>query len=267
MRFRIPQKGVIILKIVCCYKVVPCSEGIQVNPDHTLSFAKADIEIGQYDLIAAQVGVQLKSDVPDSKVIAVTVGGANVNNSKMKKAILARGPDEMFGVMDENLEGIDSFATATLVKAAVEKLGGADLIICGEGSSDIYNQQMGNMLGQMMGVPVLNSVCKVTPTQGGLIVERNLETEVEEMEIPFPAVISVNASITRPRIASLKDIMAAGKKPMTVWSLADLGVTADSRVAAVSTLAPQQSDRKRVIIEGEDEDSVSEFYEYLRKSL
>ena len=170
----------------------------------------------------------------------------------------------MFGVRDERLETADSYTLSDVLKAAIGKIGNIDLVICGEGSGDFYQQQMGNMLGQKLGWATLNGISKIETVQDKLIVERNTETETEEYEVELPVVISVTSDINLPRIASFKEIMGAGKKPSTIWSLEELGIEPENRVNYMSVLAPEQADRKKIIIEGDSEEKIEEFLNYIR---
>ncbi len=152
--------------------------------------------------------------------------------------------------------------------AAARKIGEFELIICGEGSSDLYAQQVGAQLGEILNLPCINGISKITPEDKKIIAERTLENEVEVLEIPLPAVISVTTDINLPRIPSMKNILAAGKKPITQWDLSALGLqSAAKQTEVISTLAPEQVDRKKQIVEGESEEVIQKLFESIRKEL
>ncbi len=255
------------MKIVACFKAVPDNDSIGINSDRTLSIS-GEYAAGQYDYNALEAAAQLKAKIPDSTVIALTVcSNDNGCTSKIKKAILSRGADELFAVCDPAAEGADSLYTATVLKAAVEKIGEVDLIICGEGSGDVYAQQTGTMLGTMLGWMTMNSIGGLDISENGIQAVRVLEDVTEEYEVSLPAVFSVTSDINIPRIASLKEIMAAGKKPSTTWLMGDLGVSAVAGLGLISTLAPEQCDRKRDVIKGDDADTVAKFYDKIRRVI
>ncbi len=259
-------RGETRMNIIACYKIVPDEKDIQVRSDRSISIDKAEWVIGQYDLNAVEAAMQIYEAV-GGKVTALSVGDRQLENSKLKKGVLSRGPQELFLVIDEALSGADTNLTARALAAAARKIG-FDLIICGEGSQDLYSQQVGIQLGQILNVPTLNAVSRIVAENGKLIVERSLEDEVEVLEVSLPAVISVTTDINQPRIASMKDILAAGKKPVTQWSLADVGLNdANRRTEILYTLAPEQAERKRIILEGESEEVLDKFYELLRKAI
>ena len=255
------------MKIVVCFKIVHDENELSVNRDRSIDASKAAYVLSPYDCNAVGAAMNLAAAVEGSSVSVVTVGGERVENGKMKKGILSRGPAEMFAVKDESLDEADSYAIAAALKAAIEKIGGADLVVCGEGSADMYNQEVGNMLGVMMGVNTINGICAMNPADCGLSVERAGDDGVEVLELALPAVVSVTSDICIPKIPSMKDILGAGKKPCTVWTLADVGAAAESGVETVSVLAPESTERKQIVIKGDGDDQVAEFYNNIRKAL
>ncbi len=267
-KFKRDTNGVPIMNIITCYKVVPEDQDITINADRTLGLDKAEPKISQYDLNAVEAGVQLKEQAADSTVVALSVGaGRYLENSKVRKDILSRGPDSLILVVDDGYERLLPAETARVLAAAARKMD-FDLIICGEGSGDIYAQQVGTLLGERLGLPNINAVSKVTLGDKAIVVERSLDDEVETLELPLPAVISVSADINTPRIPSMKAILGAGKKPVVTLSPADAGDSAaDPAAVMVSVLAPEQSNRKKVIIEGDADDNIKAFVENIRRAL
>lgn len=256
------------MKIIACVKAVPEEQDIAVRSDHTLDLSKAELKVGQYDLNAVEAAVQLQEATSGAEPTVVTMGTLKgLKNSKLQKAMLSRGAGELFCIADDSLDAIDSFATAKNLATAISKIGGVDLVLCGEGSGDIYAQQVGPILGQLLGFVSLNSISKITPQGDKLVVERSLENEIEVLEVPLPAVLSVTTDINKARIPSLKEILAAGKKPVTLWGGIDLDITKESSIEIISTLAPEQADRRKKIFEGDSEDIINELFENLRKAL
>lgn len=252
------------MDIIVCYKIVPDEQDIQINPDRTLSLERAALTIGQYDLNAVEAGVQLVEAV-GGKVVSLTVGGEETENSKMKKSILSRGPQENYVIKSEKLAGADSYSTAFALAGAAKKIG-FDLILCGEGSSDLYAQQTGIQLGEFLKVPVINGVCRITPREDKLLIERSLEEEIETIEVSLPAVLSVTADINITRVPSMKDILGAGKKPTTVYG-EESDLCTDSVSERVSILAPEETERACRIIPDDSEENMEEFMKAVRASL
>jgi electron transfer flavoprotein beta subunit len=254
------------MKLIACYKLTPEDETIEVNDDRTLNFAGAEWKIGQYDLNAVEAGLELAA-ASGSELVALTVGGEIIENSKLKKSILSRGPSEMYGIKSEGLADADSYTVAKALKAGVEKIGDAGLVLCGEGSADMYAQEVGCILGSLLGWSTVNAVSKINAAGDTLIVERSLEGGVEVLEVPLPAVVSVTSDINLPRIPGMKDILSAGKKPSVVWGHEDVGVGIDCVTETVSVLAPERPGRMQIVVEGDSDENIDALYNFLRKAL
>ncbi|MTJ83205.1 MAG: electron transfer flavoprotein [Telmatospirillum sp.] len=256
------------MNIIACCKIVPEDQDIAVKPDRTLDLSKAEPKISQYDLNAIEAAIQIKEQSGNANVVALSAGAAKtLGNSKIRKDILSRGVDSLTLVADDSLEGRLPADTASVLAAAARKTG-FDLILCGEGSGDIYAQQVGILLGEMLGVASINGVSRITAGDGTVLVERTLEDEIETLELALPAVVSVTADINTPRIPSLKTILAAGKKPTVTETLDGIGYQAPAPVAAMTSVkAPEQSDRKKKIIDGDSDADIKAFIESIRPEL
>ncbi|QXY84365.1 electron transfer flavoprotein FixA [Salmonella bongori] len=256
------------MKIITCYKCVPDEQDIAINnADGTLDFSKADSKISQYDLNAIEAACQLKQQLGDAQVVAMSVGGKALTNAKGRKDVLSRGPDELIVVIDDQFEQALPHHTATALAAAAQK-SGFDLLICGDGSSDLYAQQVGLLVGEALNIPAINGVSKILSlTDSTLTVERELEDEVETLSIPLPAVIAVSTDINTPQIPSMKAILGAAKKPVQVWSPADIGLNSVPAYSVQQVAAPKQRERQRVVIEGDGEEQIAAFVENLRKII
>ncbi|ECO4724841.1 hypothetical protein HXQ74_004207 [Salmonella enterica] len=78
------------MKIITCYKCVPDEQDIAINnADGTLDFSKADSKISQYDLNAIEAACQLKQQLGDAQVVAMSVGGKALTNAKGRKDVLS----------------------------------------------------------------------------------------------------------------------------------------------------------------------------------
>lgn len=243
------------MNTVACYKVIPDEQDIFVNPDGSLNTDRAKSVIGEYDLMAIEEAVSI-ADATGGRAFLLSAGDARLTDSKLVKAALSRGAAELYAVSDPMLASADAFQTATVLAAALEKIE-FDLVLCGEGSSDLYAQQVGSLVGFMRKIPVLNAISRIEAQGGKLVVERTLEREVEVLEVVPPAVLSVTADINVPRIPQLKDILAAGKKPATTWSLDEAGGLPASPVETVSVLAPIGIERKMVVYEDASAENIS----------
>lgn len=254
------------MNVIACYKLTPDAEDIEVRPDRSISLGKAEWNIGEYDLMAIEAAMQI-AEATGGKVSALSIGPSQLGGSKAKKDVLSRGPDNLYLVVDDALRDADTNLTARVLAAALKKMGPFDLVLCGEGSSDLYAQQVGLQLGEVLGLPTTNAVGKIEVADGKLVIERRLEEEIEVLEVPLPAVLSVTTDINEPRLPTMKEILKAGKKPVTEWKLQDIAVEggAVGRTEILSTLGPEQVDRKKVLLEGEPSEMVQTLIGYLSR--
>jgi electron transfer flavoprotein beta subunit len=250
------------MKIIVCYKYVRDDEEISVNEDCTMNLDSAAWVISPYDLNAIQAAMRLAAAEGNSTVEVLTVGGDVLDNSKMRKAVLSRGPAKMNGVKTEDCG--DIYTTAVLLKQAIEKMGDVDLVVCGEGSGDMYSQSVGSMLGALLNVPTLNAVESLTWEDGAVVAGRSNGLHVENIKITGKAVVSVTSDICPTHIPSMRDIMGAGKKPVEVIDAAELE-GAEAVAETVSILAPQCADRMNIIFRESDEDGLDEFVKAIKK--
>ena len=252
------------MKIITCCKIVPNEEEIQVQTSRELSFDAASWKISQYDLNALESAKQLVA-AAGGTMTALSVGSsAALGASKIQKDVLSRGPDELKLVIDDAHTFGDSLQTAKAIAAAVKAAGEYDLVLCGMGSSDLYFQETGVQIGTLLGLPTVNNVTGITvKSEGVLEVERTLEDEVEILEIPLPAVLSVSSEINTPAVPAMRDIMRAGKKPVIKLDIADAEL--EPSLKTLSQLAPEQQERRQQLVEGDGEEAVAALVQFLKR--
>ena len=251
------------MKITVLFKVVPDDQDILIAEDRSLDFSKAAQIVSTYDLNAFEAAAQLAASEGDSQVIAVSVGSSAIDDSKLKKNVLARGVDELIMVADDATADLDARATATALSAVLSGID-SDLIICGDGSADNYAQQVDVQLAALLGYPVVNGVTKISRKGFSVELERTLEDVIETVEVSLPAVVSVSPDIALPRIPGMKDILAAGKKPMNIATAPE---TVKSTVETVSIKAPEQVDRRLEILDLAADGAIEKFAAALKVAL
>lgn len=231
--------------LVAC-KVVFDDRDVKVASDGSLDFSKAAMVISGYDKNAIEAATMIAAG---GSVKAITVGGKEIDNAKVKKDILARGVDELFVVAGEDSAGLDAFAAAGELAALAGAAGEYDAIVVGAGSADVYAQQTGVQLAAALDIPYVSGVIEATAADGKISAKRLLETEVEAVEVATPCVLAVTPDFAQPRICGMKDILAAGKKPMNAVDAAGCSAT----VSEKSVTAPKSVDRKLQVFTDVDE--------------
>jgi len=197
--------------IVACFKWVIDEAYIRRGPSGELDFSSVDYKIGEYDRNAIAETVRLKETL-GAKAIALTVGLPEA--TKGVKDALSRGTDEAYFVADSSFGNLDSSQTALILAEVIRtRIKQYDLIICGEGSSDLYAQQVGPRLAEQLGIPCISFVQKLSIAKDQLVAERRVEAGIEVITAPLPALVTVLPDINVPRIPGVKETLMAGKKP------------------------------------------------------
>lgn len=248
------------MNIVVCCKFVPSMDDLVVNDDRTVSLANAEWKINEADLNAVQVAVNLVKTV-DGQVTALTVGDSHAESTKLRKDLLSRGPDKMMILSNEAFAKASPIEISEVLCTAIKEID-ADLVICGEGSDDYYNQQTGIQLGTHLGWSNVHSVDSIAVEDGVLVVERMLEKSAEVLEIELPAVLSVTKTVAKAQRPNMRDVLAAGKKPVEIKQI---DTAPNVGLKTLSVLALENKERKQVLIdEGSSEEKAEKFVSYLK---
>jgi electron transfer flavoprotein alpha/beta subunit len=215
--------------------------------------------ISDVDKRALEEAIRLK-EKHGCEVVSLSVGGGKTRTAMLEA--LALGADAAYIVNDEAIAGVDSLATSRVLKAALEKVGGFDLVLCGEMTLDSLSAQVGPRLAELLGLPQVTYAKSLDLADGRVRAVRDLEDVDEVVEVGLPAVVSVVREINEPRIPSLMNIMRAKKKPTEEWDVAALGLSAEevragSSVEVLKVEAPLV-ERKRIVIEAETVEEAAE---------
>jgi electron transfer flavoprotein beta subunit len=247
-----------VIKVIACFKWVKDEADIKVDAKaRELIMDRVGYKISDYDRNAIEAAVNLQEKHGGS-VIAATVGPATAK--QCLKDALSRGPERAYFINDPAFADLEPSQTASILAAAIKAKGDYDLIVCGEGSSDLYAHQVGPALAEKLGIPCATYVNKITYNEDKkeIVAERKLDDGIEEVSMPLPALITVLPDINTPRIPSLKQVLGAAKKPVDNIALNDLGQMSEpclntaSIVAATMerrhlTFTPDEKDIKAVV--------------------
>jgi electron transfer flavoprotein beta subunit len=121
--------------------------------------------------------------------------------------------------------------------AAAKKIGEYDLIICGEGSADAYNQQVAPRLAALLEIPAITYVRQLAVEGSRIVATRKLGNCTEVVTVEGPAVISVLPELNKPRIPSLKQVLGASKKPSSEIKVTELGLAQEELMPKVISLS------------------------------
>ncbi|HKU12459.1 MAG TPA: electron transfer flavoprotein subunit beta/FixA family protein [Sinomonas sp.] len=215
------------LKIVVLVKHVPDAQfDRHIGPDRTLERSESILsELDEYALEAAlQLSEARGGEKAGNQVIALTMGTPDAANA-LKKA-LQIGASSGVHVTDEALAASDAWATSLVLAAALREIGDIDLVLAGMASTDGETSLVPAQLAERLGLPQLTFASSLEIEGRTAVIRRDGGTTSDTVEADLPAVVSVTDQINEPRYPNFKGILAAKKKKIATFSLADLGLDA-----------------------------------------
>jgi electron transfer flavoprotein beta subunit len=244
------------LKIAVCLKRVPEMElRFSIAADRkSLDPGGLKYEISDFDGYALEVGLQLVEKQGPGEVVAICLGPDGVQET-LRKA-LAMGAARAVQLKADEVP-FDGLAIAGALAAEL-KDGGYDLILFGRMATDTASGTVGPMVAELLDLPCVTAISHLDIASGGGTASRDLESATETVQFPLPAVLTIDEGIARPRLASLKGIMAAKKKPLEVRP-AQLGKVS---LTVESMALPPERTGGRIV--GEGADAVPELVRLLR---
>jgi electron transfer flavoprotein beta subunit len=214
------------VKIVACVKQVPDTEA-EVKwdiPGGMLKREGMDSITNPFDEFALEEALLTRENY-DGEIIALSMGPEKA--ADVLRNALALGVNEVYQLIDPAFAGSDTFATASVIGAAIKKLGDVDVVFCGKQSTDGNTGVVGAELASFLGFSQLTYVSKVRSIDAAgkkIVVERAIEGGSEIVEAKLPAVVSVIKGINEPRLPNLMGIRKASKMPIPQWNADELGV-------------------------------------------
>lgn len=224
-------------RIVVVVKHVPNIHSARAFAEGRTVRGSEDGSLNELDEHPVEEAVRILEGLEDvereaSEIIVVTVGPAEAVDALRRAYQL--GATSAIHVSDDALAGSDYAGTAAALAAAVRKIaadGPIDLVLAGMAALDGLGSVVPALLAAELDLPQLTNAGSLVLDGATARIERVVDGASEVLEAPLPAVVSVNDHINRPRFPGFKLIMAARTKPVTTWSLADLGIEA-SRVGS-----------------------------------
>lgn len=217
------------MKIIVPIKQTLDPAGVTVRRDKERIFVNREEYILEPGSLAA---IEAALRLRDGEEAAHTVVAVSLGEPRAEDALreaLAMGCDEAYLLSDEAFQDADISATTTILAAAIEKLGGADVVITGQASGDTGSGQIGPRLAEALAYAGVTEAYHLAFQGDGLQAARRWGAGYARVEVPLPAVITVAPAAFPPRYAHGARIMDAYREwEVTVWNAADLELEADA---------------------------------------
>jgi electron transfer flavoprotein beta subunit len=232
-----------------------------VIKDHKISEEGVTYIINPYDEYAVEEGIRLR-DEHGGEVTVLCMGPSEAE--KEIRTALAMGADKAILIDDESLVG-DEY-TISKVMAAVLRERGFDIILGGNVSVDNGAGQVASRIAELLGIPQVTTITKLTVDGSKATVERDVEGDVEIIETTLPALFTAQQGLNDPRYPSLPGIMKAKKKPLERLGASDINVDTEDikpKTRLLGLSSPPEKEAGRVL-DGEKADQVKELVQLLK---
>jgi len=250
------------LKIIACIKQVPDSEAKVKAEGGQITWGDAPLVINPFDEYAVEGALQQKEAAGSASSSLSTVTALCIGPESARDALkhaLAMGADDAILVSDPALNNIDTVGAARILAAAINKIGGVDMVVFGRQTLDNGSGLTPAQTARVLGWPMLGLAGQIKVGDGSAQVERVIEEGRQIVKAKLPAVISVVQSIGEPRYPSFMGIRKASKAEIPVWSLSDLGVSAPAPlVTRIELMNPPSRESSVEIITGESPAEIAE---------
>ncbi len=222
--------------LVAVKRVIDYNVKVRVKADQSdVDLANVKMALNPFCEIAVEEAVRLKEKGIADEVVVVSIGPKAVQ--EQLRTALALGADRAIQVETEDMP--DSLAVAKILKGVVEKEE-PQLVILGKQAIDSDNNQTGQMLGALTGMPQGTFASKVDMADGSVSVTREVDGGLQTVKLSLPAIVTTDLRLNEPRYASLPNIMKAKRKPLDVTTADELGVSVNRTVKLLKVEPPAE---------------------------
>ncbi len=256
------------MKIIVCMKQVPVQDSLLKITDDSRWVQEAELnyEINESDHYALETALLLKEE-HGGEVVILTMGPRRVKEAI--KQGLAKGADRALHINNESFTTLDIFINAKLLAAAIQQEE-ADLVLTGLQTDDYGFGQTGVILAEKLGLPHASIVMEILKQDGSIKVKREMESGwFQSVELPLPALLTIQSGISQIRYATIKGIMMAKKKEIKELSLSDLGLAEGDVDDSTSSLkfhklyVPEKT-KQAELLEGDPKDVAAQLVHKLK---
>jgi len=250
------------MKIVVAIKQVPARDAQLKIASSGKWIEESDLayEINEPDAYALEAGLQLQ-EKNGGEVVALCLGPARA--AQTLREALAKGAHRAIHIEEEDPRAFDALGTARLLAAALasEK---PDLILTGLQSDDFGYGQTGVIVAEILGLPHATIIMQVEKLDGGIRVKRELEDGwFQNVEIPLPALLTIQSGFSKLRYATLMGIKKAKSKELRRVSASDLGVPPAPSIQLERVYMPERTKHTQ-LFDGSPKEAAQKLVEKLK---
>jgi electron transfer flavoprotein beta subunit len=222
--------------LVAVKRVIDYNVKARVKADQSdVDLANVKMAMNPFCEIAVEEAVRLKEKGVATEIVVVSIG-PKVAQEQVRTA-LALGADR--GILVETNARLESLSVAKVLKAVVDKEQ-PQLILMGKQTIDSDNNQTGQMLGALTGMPQGTFASEVAVDGEKAVITREVDGGLRKISMSLPAIVTTDLRLNEPRYASLPNIMKAKRKPLEMTTPADLGVEVTNTQTLVRVTPPAE---------------------------
>jgi electron transfer flavoprotein beta subunit len=253
------------LKILVCMKQVPQKDApLKLNESGNWIREDVSYEVNEPDAYALEEALRQK-EKHGGEVVVITAGP--VRSQQVLREALAKGADRAIHLEDTAFVGLDALNTARAFAAAI-KDEQFDLIFTGLQSDDYGFAQTGVILAQLLGRPHATIIMQIEKNDSGIRVKRELEAGYFQfVDMPLPAVLTIQSGINKLRYATLIGIKQAKNKPLRKVSMAEVQSAVGPNMQKIERMYIPQKTKKTEFLEGGAGEIAKKLVDKLRNEL
>jgi electron transfer flavoprotein beta subunit len=253
------------LKILVCMKQVPQKDApLKINESGNWIREDVSYEVNEPDAYALEEALRQK-EKHGGEVVVVTTGPARAQ--QVLREALAKGADRAIHLEGAEFVGLDALNTAKVIAAAV-KDENFDLVFTGLQSDDYGYAQTGVVLAELLGWPHATIIMQIEKQDGGIRVKRELEAGFFQfVDMPLPAVLTIQSGINKLRYATLIGIKQAKNKPLKKVAFAEVQNAIGPNLQQIARLYIPQKTKKTEMLDGAPAEVAKKLVEKLRNEV
>jgi len=254
------------VKILVCMKQVPQKDApLKLNESGTWIREDVSYEVNEPDAYALEEALRQKEKSGGGEVVVITAGPARAQT--VLREALAKGADRAIHLEDDRFVGLDAFNIAKAFAAAI-KDEQFDMIFTGLQSDDYGYAQTGVLLAELLGWPHATIIMQIEKNDGGIRVKRELEGGYFQfVQMPLPAVLTIQSGINKLRYATLIGIKQAKNKPLRKVTWDEVSGAMGENLQKIEKLYIPQKTKKTEYLEGAPAEIAKKLVEKLRNEV
>lgn len=216
-----------MMKIALCIKQVPDTSDIKWTEHNTINREGVESIINPYDVFAMNTALDIKRVCSDVEITAITMGPLQAD--EMLKKAIALGVDNAALISDRKLAGADTYATGkTLAKSIQTIVPDFSIVICGQFAIDGDTAQTGPSIANHLNLPQVTFVKEILECgEDYIILRRQADDGIETLKVKLPVLLCVAEYMNKPARALINGIKKAQNSEVKIYSVDDIGLTAE----------------------------------------